>query len=335
MKKNVILFLVLCVVSVGAYFVTKSAGKKSTMSSLSEERAFTVESPDIIGKIVVKRQNEKPLVFEKNGSNGWMLNEKYRADDVVVGYMVQVLTKAKMKSIPSKKASPKIVEKMEEQGIEVEVFNKEGEMLKKIYLGSDLQDGNGTYMLLDGFSQPYAMELPSLGGGLRSRFEQPIERYRDKFIYRDPVDKIRSVKVEYHDDPEASYIIENTAGAMKIMPLSGNPAANKGTGNPAKLKTYLGFFEELGAEIYYNHFIKKDSLLAIQPFCTITLTTTDNTAKTYRYWDYDAFVNKSENRTKSDEAIHIGRFFVHTGEDLLTVQTGVFGKIFSAYPYFF
>jgi hypothetical protein len=61
----------------------------------------------------------------------------------------------------------------------------------------------------------------------------------------------------------------------------------------------------------------------------------DKVTKTYRYWNYDEIVQKFPERTRSADAAYIGRFFVWTGEDLFTVQTGVFGKIFSAYTHFY
>ncbi|MFZ1703156.1 MAG: hypothetical protein WAT79_02355 [Saprospiraceae bacterium] len=334
MKRNLILLTTLILLSTGAYFLYEKSRVNNKMSSLSEERNFTVESPEMIHKIILKRKDEKPLTFKKLEKNIWSLNDTYRADEIVIGYMVQVLTRAKMLSIPSKNALKNIRNSMDQRGIDVEVYDQNDVLLKKLTIGADLQNGAGTYMLLDGFNQPYAVELPSLGGVLRSRFEQPFDKYRDRYIYREPLETIQSVKVEYHTDPAASYLIEKVGDKYDISPVSALVTKNSQAANQSKIKTYLGFYEEMGTELMYNDYEKKDSVLTLQPFCTITLTSTDQSVKKYDYWSYDAIVYNDPEKTRSVEAAHIGRYFVYTG-DFYTVQTVVFGKLFSAYPYFF
>jgi hypothetical protein len=334
MQKNLILVIILVVLSAGAYFLYQKSKVSGKMSSLKEEREFTVESPELINKIVLKRVNQQPIVFEKTGKNSWQINGKYKADEVVVGYMVQVLTQARMKSIPPKNSLKYIHKAIKNRGVGVEVYGKNDELLKKFAIGSDLQSGDGTYMVMDGFDQAYAMELPALGGGLRSRFEQPLDKYRDRYIYREPAASIRSIKVEYHNDKVNSYFIEKKGGLYEVSPVDNAIVKNSKLPDQNKIKTYIGFFEELGAEVLYNDYEKKDSVLSLQPFCTITLVNESNEVKKYNYWDYYKIVDSAAARERSADAIHIGRFFVYTG-DFYTVQTQVFGKIFASYPAFF
>ena len=335
MKKNLILAFVFIALAFVAYKLYEKNRVNTAMSQLKEERDFTVDSKESIYKIVLERVGEQPLVFTKISEKEWYLNDKYRADEIVVGYMVQVLTKAKIHSIPSKNAQKSIQEYLKLKGITVTVYDKEGHQIKKLQVGSDLQKGESTYFLLDGFQQAYALELPGLGGGLRSRFEQKEDNYRDRFIYREPKDKITAITVNYTQDPAASYTIEKAGTGYTIRPLEGAEARGTKAANLNKIDTYLSFFELLGAELLYNHFEKRKEVEASPPFCTITLTRSDTGVKVYKFWDYDKFVRAADERGRSVDAVHINRFFVSTGEDFYTVQTEVFGKIFSAYPYFF
>lgn len=335
MKKNLILASLFLVLAFVAYKLYEKNRVNTKMSQLKEERDFTVESKESIYKIVLERVGEKPLVFTKVSEKEWYLNEKLRADEVVVGYMVQVLTKAKIHSIPSKNAQKSIQEYLKLKGITVTVFDKEGNQIKKLQVGSDLQKGESTYFLLDGFEQAYALELPGLGGGLRSRFEQKEDNYRDRFIYREPKDKIVSITVDYTQDSAASYTIEKVGTGYTIRPQKDGPGQESKGVNQNKIETYLSFFELLGAELLYNHYEKRKEVEATPPFCTITLTRSDTGVKVYKFWDYDKFVRSADERGRSVDAIHINRFFVSTGEDFYTVQSEVFGKVFSAYSYFF
>lgn len=335
MRRNIILAIVLLVLGYIAYKIVEKNRVSRTMSDLKEERDFTIDDNQEIKKIILKRVGEEPIRFTKISNAEWKLNDKYRANEVMVGYMIQVLKKAKIHSIPSKNAHNNIHNYLKSKGITVEVFNQNEELIKKIHIGSDLQGGESTYFLKDGYAQAYAMELPGLGGGLRSRFEQKVENYRDIFIYREPSETIQSISVDYSGDPSASYIISKTAAGFDIKPLDNNTSPVNGVANENKLKTYISFFESLGAESLYNEYEGKSTVIQSIPFCTVKVERTDGETKEYRYYDYDKFVREADERSRSVDAIHIGRFFVYTGEDLYTVQSGVFGKIFSAYSYFF
>lgn len=334
-NKTLGLFLLLTFLAAVTWYAYQDAEQKDKISEIKEDRLFTVTTKEEIGKIVLTRAGRDVVTFERSGGQ-WLLDKKYRADDVVVDQMLQVLTKMQMKSIPSKNATVTIKEAMMRSGIRVDVYDAGEDMVKSFTIGSDIQSGEGTYMLVTGKDQPYVMELPGLGGGLRSRFEQPLYNYRDKFIYREQADNISSIEVIYPKDQSASFVLSSDVQGYRIAPHDPLSPARPEAPNPGKVKTYIRYFDELGAERLYNEFTGKDTVRALTPFAEIRLTRKDGTQLNYRYWSYDAYVLNARDIRRVQEALTPERYFVETnGGDFYTVQTRVFGKIFAGYSYFF
>lgn len=334
-NKTLVLLLFLLLLSAVTWYAYRDAEQKDKISEIKEERLFTVKTKEEIRKIILTRAGRDVVSFERSGGQ-WLLDKTYRADDVVVDQMLQVLTKMQMKSIPSKNATSTIKDAMMRSGIRVDLYDSEGSNLKSFTIGSDIQSGEGTYMLLSGKDQPYVMELPGLAGGLRSRFEQPLYNYRDKFIYREGSEHIAKIEVVYPKDQASSFILSADLQGYRLTPHDPLSPVRPEAPNPGKMKTYVKYFGELGAERLYNEFTGRDTVRALTPFAEIKLTRKNGTQLNYKFWSYDAYVLKTADIRRVQEALTPERYFVETnGGDFYTVQTRVFGKIFAGYSYFF
>jgi len=335
MRKLILLSIILIILSFFGYKAYQKSLIDNKMGAISADSQFGVADKESIHKIVVKRQNDQ-IVFQKKDNNNWMLNDTYLADEGVFSNMINVIHKMRMKSIPSKNATENIKESIKNGGIKVEVFDKNDKNLRTFYIATDMQSGDGTYMLLEGSNQPYAMELPALDGGLRSRFEQPLRNYRDKTIYRESAGSIKSISVNYPKDIKSSFQINLINENYELSPLDPLTEKMEKLYNPNKIKTYLDYFEQMGAEGFANDYVAKDSVRALIPFCTIHIEKKDGKVLKYSYWSYDDVFAKREAIRRAVDAQNTERFFVNTEDgDFYTVQGRVFGKIFAAYPYFF
>ena len=334
MKRLVILFLLLAALSATAYFLIRN-DKDNRKGVVTADRGFTVESFDDVKKIVIKHTKLQPLVFTREGKQ-WKVNGKYAVDPAVFVNIEKVLTGMKMLFIPSKAATPTIMESIKKSGIQVDVYENESQPSRIIFIGSDTQKGDGTYMILGGSVQPYAMHLPGLGGGLRSRFEQPIENFRDKFIFRELSDEIEFVKVEYPKQNSASFIIENKGVSSTIKPLIANGLQLSVPENKRAISAYLSGFESLGAEKLMNDYPLKDSVIFKVPNCIIELKRKDGSTRTHKFFAYDDFESGTGNARSPSEIKAQNRLFVLVDDrDFYTVQNRVFGDLFRGYQEFF
>jgi hypothetical protein len=333
-KRIVILILLLAILSTSAYFLIRN-DNKNTKGEVTADRGFTVESIDDVQKIVIKHTKLQPLVFTREGKQ-WKLNGKYAVDDAVFVNVEKVVTGMKMLFIPSKAATPTIMESIKKSGIQVDVYEDDSQPSRIFFIGSDTQKGDGTYMLLGGSSQPYAMHLPGLGGGLRSRFEQPLENFRDKFIFRDRPQDIEYVKVEYPKQNSSSFIIENKASSWSLKPLLTTGLPITIPESKQLLTKYMDGFERLGAEKLLNDYPLKDSVIFKVPNCIIELKKKDGSVRTHKFFAYDDFEAGSGNSRSPTEIKAQNRMFVLVDDrDFYTVQNRVFGDLFRGYQEFF
>ncbi len=334
MKRLGILFLLLAVLSACAYFLIRNE-KDNKKGMVTADRGFTVEAIADVQKIVIKHTKLQPLVFKREGKQ-WKVNDKYAVDAAVFVNVEKVLTGMRMLFVPSKAATPTIVESIKKSGIQVDVYENNSQPSRIFFIGSDTQKGDGTYMILGGSSQPYAMHLPGLGGGLRSRFEQPIENFRDKYIFKDQANDIDYVKVEYPKQNSSSFIIENKGASSSVKPLINNGLKLSIPENKRLINTYLSGFESLGAEKLMNDYPLKDSVIFKVPNCIIELKRKDGSNRVYKFFAYDDFESGNGNSRSPAEIRAQNRLFVSVDDrDFYTVQNRVFGDLFRGYQDFF
>jgi len=334
MKKSGILFIVLLLLSSGGYFLVIN-DRKEENGNLTSDRGFNVKSMDDVQKIVIKHVKLQPLVFTRQGKQ-WLLNGKYSVDDAVFINVEKVLTGMKMLYIPSKATTSTILESIKKNGIQLDVYEGGNQPSRIISIGTDTQKGDGTFMILGGTDQPYVMHLPGLAGGLRSRFEQPLENFRDKYLFKDQINHIDYIKVEYPKQNSSSFIIENKAEKATIRPLIENITEPALSANHQLITAYLSGFESLGAEKLINQYPAKDSVIAKIPNCIIELKRRDGIIKHFKFFDYDDIETVTGNSRSPEEIRGQNHLLVYTNEkDFYTVQNRVFGDIFRGYQEFF
>lgn len=333
MNRLAVLLLVLIILSIGAFILVRNnAAEKKGL--LRADRGFTVDEFDEVDKIVIKHTKLQPLVFTRSGKS-WLVNGKYDVDPYVFINIEKVLTHMQMLYIPSEAATTTVMQSIKNNGIQVDVFKGGNKPERIIFIGTDTQKGDGTFMILGGESQPYVMHLPGLAGGLRSRFEQPLENFRDLNLFKLAKDQIEYVQVEYPKQNTSSFRIENAKGVLKIQPLV--PAVVQPTTmvNQRAIDLYLSGFEHLGAEKLMNDYPLKDSVLLMMPNCVLEIKTTDNELIRHQYYAYDDFQARSGNARSPEEVRKQNRLFVLVNKtDFYTVQNRVSGKLFLGYENF-
>lgn len=334
MKKVLSLVVLLFALSGIAYYLIQQ-GKVSDKGYVTADRNFTVKSMDDVDKIVIKHVKLQPLVLTRKGKS-WILDEKYDVDPDVFINIEAVLTRMSLSFIPPKQSITNIMESIEKNGIQVDIYTGSDKPSKIFFIGADTKDGSGTYMVMGGSSQPYVMQLPGLQGGLRSRFEQPSYNYRDKILFKYKKESIKNIKVEYLTDNLSSFEITN-GNHPTVKPLIDQPDNPKGQPNEQNLKYYISQFENMGTEGIVNNIPEKDSLINTEPNTVLTITTKDGQQKLYKFYSYDHIILEEENPITQKEIFNINRQYVYTSYDntLYTAQMRVIRRIFLNYKDFY
>ncbi len=334
MKRIGILLVTLLLLSGGAYFLYQK-NKGSQKGMVTADRGFTVESMDDITNIVIKHPKLQPIQFSKNGKT-WLLNGKYLVNDAVFVNIERSLLDMKLLYVPPKAANNTVKESIGVYALEVSLYNNSDEPFKTFYISSDTQKGDGTYMLMKGEEQAYVMHLPGLMGGLRSRFEQPMKNYRDKFIFRDKADQIASISVTYPKGESSSFNLTKDGNNISVLPGIANAQKSEKPLNERVVNAYLSSFEMLGAEDIFDAKEGIDTLLQLVPFCIVEMKKTNGTVKKSVFYSYEDIMWKDKNSRGPKDVAEMERFYAWVDNtDMFIVQKRVFGNIFLGYENFF
>lgn len=334
MKRIGMLFFALLLLSVGAYFLYQknSANQKGMVTA---DRGFAVESMDEITNIVIKHPKLQPIQFSKNGKS-WLLNAKYLVNDAVFINIEKVLLDMRLLYVPPKAANATVKESIGKYALEVSLYNNSDQPFKTFYIGSDTQKGDGTYMLMKGEEQAYVMHLPGLMGGLRSRFEQPLKNYRDKFIFREKQDQIASITVTYPKSESSSFSLVKDGKNVTVNPTIANVQKINKPLNERVVNAYLSSFEMLGAEDIFDAQEGIDTLLQLVPFCIVEMKKTNGTTKKSVFFSYEDIMWQDKNSRGPRDVAQMERFYAWVDDsDMFIVQRRVFGNIFLGYENFY
>jgi len=319
-----ILFLLLFVLLGSAtawYLLTNSDAKAS---QLGEDRRFKVENTDDIYKIFIadRRRGERTMLKRKDGF--WSYNEKYTARPSAVQSVLDAIRRVEMQYQPPKAAVQNMVKSLAADGIKVEIYNKNNQLLKSYYIGGSTSDERGTYMILDGAEQPYVAHIPGWEGNLRFRFNLKGDDWRDKTIFAEKATDIQSITVEYPKNKNKSFRLEKNGANYKIKPFYDvTPVINRPL-KAGKVEQYLEGFRSLGAEAFENENPKRDSVRQLTPFSIITMKNIKGEEKSIRL--FPIFTNHDV----------VERYLVDVNNgDFMLIQHLVFGKVMWGYDFFF
>jgi hypothetical protein len=334
MKRIAILAITLLLLGGAAYLVVNKQKELKFSSGVTADRDFAIPSLDGITNIVLKHAKLQPTQFQRKG-NSWVINNKYEANEVVMRNLTDVLTKMQLKYTPPKNTTATIKEEIKRSGIKVQLYAGSDKPIKTYYIASDTEKQEGTFMLMEGGEQVYVMHLPYLNGGFRSRFEQPLDRLRDIYVYKENPEDITSIIVQYPKKEEMSFTLNKSGDSYIVKPLLSNlePLHNI---NQAKARNYVYGFASIGAEVLINDYEYKDSILKTIPFCIIELTNAKGFKTKAKYYPYGEFVEKMNIERTDDDIASTDKYFIWVNEkDLFFGQHQLFKKAFGTYDGFF
>ncbi|MBK6933248.1 MAG: DUF4340 domain-containing protein [Saprospirales bacterium] len=292
---------------------------------------FAVKNPEAITKIFLADRTGRTVTLERQAGN-WQYNGRFKARATAVQTLLETIKNVSVLYIPPKAAEPAMIKSLAAEGIKVEVYGENGRLLRSYYVGGVTNDERGTFMIMEGAEQPYAVHVPSFIGQLRVRYMMGDDNWRDRTVFAEKPEEIQSISVEYPQQKSASFRLEKVdKAAYTIKPFFSTTPVSRLPQRKGIAEAYLLRFENLGAEGFETSNPARDSVTALVPFAIVTLVKTDSTTKQVRFWPVSV-----EQRAANGETFVI-RYFtdVNNGESFLLTQDHVFGPIFRGYPYFF
>lgn len=329
MSRTLLLLALFLLLGGGAYWVWAQKGNKKS-SSDSWDMQFSIPNTEIIEKIFIADRMGHANTLEKiNGV--WMVNGKYRARPSAINTVLETLQKQTVAYFSPEAAEKNMVSSLATEGLKVEVYAKGGEKIKAFYIGGVTNDERGTFMILENSNKPYVVHVPGFIGQLRVRFFTDETDWRDRMVFSEKPEDIKSVTVDYPLQKSESFRIDKIQQLdYSVKPFYPTTPVIHSEQRKGVVESYLLLFEKLAAESYENEYSSRDSIVTLVPFAIITVNKSDGTEKKVALWPYEQRLAYDGKSTLTD------RYFAGCSwGDFMLVQHQNFGPLLRGYDYFF
>lgn len=329
MRKTIIYIAILGLLGYGVWFFLFK--DKSVFEE--DEAGFTIKDTAAVYKIFLADKRGDTISLSRTGE-GWMVNGRYGVSRGMMETLMETLHSQAAAYPVQEAAHNNVIKQLAVSAVKVELFDKDGGLIRTFYVGGQVSGNNGTYMLVEGAQRPYVVQLPVYQGYLTPRYSTSLKDWRDRSVVDLPPAQLESVEVKYVSPDEylnSFTLLRKDDGSFTInthpeLKMGGEP-------NPRRVKTYAGYFQNLGLEGYLDGVHKLDSIIASVPMrCQVTVRGQGGyTQNMDIYWMFigKRSKNQYEDSTVVPDIYDADRMYavINGGKDTVIIQAHVFGKI--------
>jgi hypothetical protein len=267
MKKNAIIISLIVILGIIAVILVS----RNTNSSIKRElRDFAVEDTASVDRVFMVTKDNLQVTLTRQDDH-WMVNDKYVVRTDAIDNLLKTLNRIRVKSPVSNSMLDNAVRMLATRNTKVEVYHK-NRLLKTIYVGGPTQDQMGTFMMLEGSSVPFVVDIPGFTGYLSGRFFVEEKSWRSTQIFNYNFNDIKAISVTNMDNSAGSFrLLSPGNNQFSIAPLDGSIIP--GRLDTVGVRFFISQFERVNFEFFADSIPMqtKDSLLAATPYRIITL----------------------------------------------------------------
>jgi hypothetical protein len=294
-------------------------------------------------------KNNNTVTLTRKAPGVWTVNDRFPAQVQSINLLLKSMVELEVQQPVARAAHDNIIRELAVNSVKVEIYQMvyrlrlfgirwfpHEKLTKVYYVGGATQNNLGSFMLMQGSSEPFIVFLPGFRGFVSPRYN-PIEKYwRDYNIVRKTLPEIASVRVEVPATPGLSYEVKKAGGnSFRLVSLSdGKEVQDFDT---LKVLNFLSGFRNLNFEALLNDMdqVKKDSILDSSPFVIITLTDTSGistTIKTFHKKGPEGQTDPQGNPLPYD----LDRLYalVNDGRDFTLIQYFMYNKVLRPKAFF-
>lgn len=335
--KKTLLLLGLLLAALGIYYYLDSNETDDKIDAILNERDFAIDE-DEINKVTITSKDGKLNTITRKGDIWFVNNQRMSNNQAFL--LKEALSRIKMESIPPKKATENILKKIGRIGILVRVYGKNDEVLRSYYVGGVPQGERGTYYLMEGYSQPYLMNIPGMEGSTRGRFIKKDTDWLDRAMFRYPNKDITHVSLEYPRSKNSSFQLNKEDGEFVVKPMfSFTPIISKKQ-NQRLTEDYMeGYYKGFFTEAFQDQHYLKDSIIAhMNPYLKMRIVNEASDTTKLDLYNFNE-VNDYEGEAVGPDNVSrfVERYYVNVndGEHFMLTQHVLAKKYLWAYDYFF
>lgn len=169
-----------------------------------DDRDFAISDTSGVNKIFLADKGNRSIVLERKSDGKWLVNNKFPVRPDAIRLLLQTMHDLRVNRPVSMEGHNSVVQDMAGNAIKVEVYNKDGDAIKKYYVGGVAKDYQGNYYLMDGAEQPYIVDIPGFNGYLSVRYILDELDWRDRNVMQLEPSDIARISVQYLDERVAS-----------------------------------------------------------------------------------------------------------------------------------
>ncbi|MEQ8706888.1 MAG: DUF4340 domain-containing protein [Phaeodactylibacter sp.] len=339
MKRTLILLIVFLLLGGGAFWYLSTDDERNKMTLAGSDRDFAVEDMSKLHKIFIAGRKGERTTLLRNDEGGWDVEGGGKTNPNVMNPLLEAIHNVRIKYKPSDNALKNMVNVLATQSKKVELYDKEGNLLKAYYIGGSTADERGTYIIMDGAEQPYVAEMPGFSGNLSVRFDRLGDEWRDKNLFSKKVEDIKYLSVEYPKQKNQSFILEASGSDFTVKPFYDITPEIQRPFKEGSVEACLTNFESVGAEAFRNQHSGRDSILQTIPFCSITLVNkSEDTTRAVFYPIIKETITTQDRKTGDYVTTggYLDRYFVlRNQKDFMLAQQIVVQKVFWGYGSFY
>jgi hypothetical protein len=351
MKKRILLITLLILFVVSAILILSET--KGTFTD--KDKDFAIHDTAMVTKIFLADMEGNTVLLERADSSSWTVNGKHNAQRGVMQEFLRTLMYIAVRSPVATAARDNVLKFMASNGTKVEIYQKKflvdflgirlfqrERLVKTYYVGDNTMDNVGTYMKMEDSETPFITYIPGFSGFLHTRYSTNEYDWRDHTIFNFFMKDIASVTLEYLQEPEKSFKIENPDNRnFKLYSIS--QKKHIAGFDTIRMINYLSGFYDARFENFVIDPTKsiRDSLMKITPYQHLTVV-----PKTGDPVEIKTFLKPNQLTPEELEA----RYFdtsdypwdrermwalVYEGNELVTIQYFVFGRILKPIFFFF
>ncbi len=254
MRKNLpLIFAVLALAGILGYL------KYNKSQSNFEEIHNRVADIKQRGSISISdKYGNKTILAKKDGK--WRVNDSFYAEKDKMLSLLNTLNKLQIEMPVGDSMRKVAIQDLRMLGVEVSIKDNDGEEIKTIFVGSQM--GAGNYMILSENGvvspNPYIVKVPGVKStDLKYRFTAIPNAWYSTEVFSTAIDRIKTIKVLYHERPEFSFTLTKDEEIIKIDPLLDSIRIDKPL-NKEHVVQFLIEFESKNIESR----LKKDKVVA-------------------------------------------------------------------------
>ena len=329
MRKTIIYIFILALLGFSVYFFL-FRGNKPTYDD--KEAGFTIKDTAILGKIFLAGPAGQTILLERTDS-GWMLNKKYKVLASTLHEMMMTMNQQEALYPVTTAAHDAAIKQLSADGVKVELYGRDGHKLKAFYVGGIAPNNTGTNMLMEGAKEPYVVHIQGFNGYLSPRYPVRLTDWRDRTVFNIPAAEIKTISVQYKDNPTNSFVVNKEGDSVTISADAGIVHGLEGF-NPKRAHSYTTFFTNVNCEGYLNGLSDMDTTLKTAPMQSVVEVTGihGQHQKADMYWMALNKRSKNIQSTNVDvpDDYDADRLYavINNNQDTVMIQRFAFNKIF-------